>query len=74
MTQAINEAGEDPMDFYNYHSLDLLMLAFPSEIQKEYTKLTNNLYTQISTLNNEIQVLKLAARELPSIADSGSQA
>ena len=62
MAQAIAEGGEDPTEYFTEESPDPLPLVFLSEMQKEYTNLTNNLFTQIGLLNDEILDLKLKAK------------
>src|ERR1700704_752479 len=65
MAQAIAEKGEDPTEYYTQDSPDLRLLGCLSEMQKEYTNLTDNLFTQIGLLNDEILDLKLKAKESP---------
>src|SRR6266852_6200056 len=65
MAQAIAENGLDPTEYCTTDTPDLLVLKFLTEMQKEYTKLTNNLCAQISGLNDEILVLNLVASEPP---------
>jgi hypothetical protein len=43
-----------------------IILTFLTEMQQEYTTLTDNLFIQIGLLNEEISSLKLQAREHPS--------
>src|SRR5712691_5549778 len=65
MAQAIAENGLDPTEYCTSDTPNLSVLKFLTEWQKEYTELTNNLCTQISALDDEIQVLKLVATEPP---------
>src|SRR6266849_320255 len=65
MAQAIAENGVDPTEYCTSDGPDLMVLGFLTEMQKEYPELTNNLCAQISALNDEILVLKLAATESP---------
>jgi hypothetical protein len=65
MAQVITEQDVDPTDYCTTDNPDLVVLGFLTEMRKEYTELTNNLCAQISALNDEIQVLKLAATEAP---------
>jgi hypothetical protein len=43
MAQAITEQDVDPTDYCTTDSPDLLVLGFLTEMQKQYTELTNNL-------------------------------
>src|SRR5712691_7257310 len=65
MAQAIAENGVDPTVYCTTDGPDLMVLGFLTDRQKEYTELTNNLCAQISALNDEILVMKLAATESP---------
>src|SRR6266852_5255597 len=65
MAQAIAENGVDPTEYCTSEGPDLMVLGFLTKMQKEYTEMTNNLCAQISALNDEILVLKLAATESP---------
>src|SRR6266849_2667938 len=65
MAQAIAENGIDPTEYCTSDGPDLMVLGFLTEMQKEYTELTNNLCAQISALNDGIIVLKLAPTETP---------
>src|SRR6266436_4563677 len=65
MAQAIAENGVDPTEYCTSDGPDLMVFGFLTEMQKEYTELTNNLCSQISALHHEILVLKLEATEAP---------
>ena len=43
MPQAIAENGLNPVEYFTTKTPDLLVLKFLTEMQKEYTELTNNL-------------------------------
>ena len=52
MAQAMGTAGQDLKEFMDNPGIETLTMDFLTEIQREYTELTTNLFTQISYLTH----------------------